>query len=90
MSDFASEHFLHPYRIEYLTFFLPNPFEPATFHEPILLVEVNTFGIERRYAGQNIRYAFFDRTLFQEPEQHLPQAFTGMVRMYEICHFGSL
>ena len=36
------EHFLHPYYIEFLAFFLSNLFETSTFYEPIFLMEFKT------------------------------------------------
>jgi hypothetical protein len=76
-----SEHFLHPYRIEFLALFLPDFSEPAAFNEPVPLMEFDTAGIERRYAGQDIRYSFSNCTLFKRIEQHLPKSLSGVVRM---------
>lgn len=39
--------------------------------------------------GQDVGNAFFDRALFQCVEQHLAQPLSRVVRMDEICRFGS-
>lgn len=83
------ERLLHPYRIEFLAILLPYVSEPATFYESILSMEFDASGIERGYAGQDIRNAFFSRAFFERTEQHLSQTFSSMVRKYEIRRFGS-